>query len=257
MNLNIYDMSVLNFLKQNRAFSIASVGFCVWLVFLVILSIINQRTVVFLDALDSYPGTDVSTEYTSSLPLIRYFVEPLAGIAFIIGKEFEYLIAFTVIYLIYRIVYLYLKKEGRIDSKFFKKLRHPAYNFMTFVFKIFSITVVIVGMVILMGYVIFGYYFVNRYFMVIVQMGIRICVVLLIIKFSYFIIILLHPKLHFKSFPKKKHLKNKDFSRISKHYDGVKMELVYLAGMICLMLGFNILLISTPFPTQRINANLE
>ncbi|MBY8985397.1 MAG: PHP domain-containing protein [Candidatus Lokiarchaeota archaeon] len=250
-------MSVRNFLKQNRAFSIVSTGFCAWIVFLVILSIINQRKIVFLDVLDSYPGTDVSSEYNSSVPLIRYFVEPLAGIAFIFGKDFEYLIAFTIIYLIYRIVYLYLKKEGAIDSEFFKKLRHPAYNFMNFVFKIFSITVVIIGVVILMGYLISGYYFVSRYFMVIVQMGIRICFVLLIIKFSYFIIILLHPKLHFKQFPKKKHSKNKGFSRISERYDGVKIELIYLVGMICLLLGFNILLISTPFPTQKINANLE
>ena len=119
-------MSVRNFLKQNRVFSILSAGFCAWVVFLVILSIINQRKIVFLDALDSYPGTDVSSEYTSQLPLIRYFIEPLAGIAFLMGYDFEYLIAFTIIYLIYRTIYLFLKKKGRIDSENFKKLKHPS-----------------------------------------------------------------------------------------------------------------------------------
>lgn len=246
-----------NFLKQNKAFSIVSAGFCAWVVFLVILSIINQRKIVFLDALDSYPATDVSSEYSSQIPLIRYFIEPLIGIAFLIGYDFEYLIAFAIIYLIYRIVYLFLKKKGRIDSEKFKKLKHPSYNYMNFVFKIFSLTVIIIGVIILIGYLISGYYFVNRYFMVIVQVGIRICFVLLILKFSYFVIILLHPNLHFKHFPGKKHSKIKKDSRISKYSGNIKMELIYFAGMICLILGFNILVISTPFPTQKINANLD
>jgi len=257
MNLNIYGMSMRNFLKQNRIFSILSAGFCTWIVFLVILSITNQRKIIFLDALDSVLGTDVSSEYSLTIPLIRYFIEPLAGIAFIIGKDFEYLIAFTIIYLTYRIVYLYLKKRGRVDAEKFKKLKHPVYNFMTFVFKTFSSAVVIIGVIILIGYVIIGYYFVSRYFMVLVQTAIRICFVLLIIKFSYFIIILLHPKMHFRHFPKKKQIRNKTYSRFSKHYVNVKMELIYIVGIICLMLGFNIVLISTPFPTQRINANLD
>jgi hypothetical protein len=250
-------MSVRSFIKQNRAFSIVSAGFCVWLVFLVILSIIDQRKIIFLDVLDSYPGTDVSSEYYSEIPLIRYFLEPIAGIAFTIGKDFEYLIAFTIIYIIYRIVYLYLKKKGKIDSEKFKKLKSPAYSFMNFVFKIFSLAVVIIGVVILIGYLISGYYFVSRYFMVIVQFCIRICFVLLIIKFSYFIIILLHPKLHFKDFPKKNQSKNKKNPRFSGKKDKIKMEIIYLAGIISLMLGFNIILISTPFPTQKINVNLE
>jgi len=250
-------MSVRNFLKQNRVFSILSGGFCVWIVFLVILSIINQRKIVFLDALDSYPGTNVSSEYSSQIPLIRYFIEPLVGIAFLLGKNFEYLIAFTIIYLIYRTIYLFLKKKRRIDSENFKKLKHPSYNYMTFVVKIFSLTVLIIGVIILIGFVISGYYFVSRYFMVIVQVGIRICFVLLILKFSYFVIILLHPKLHFKHFPRKKHSKIAKNSRISKHSDTIKMELIYIVGMICLMLGLNVILISTPFPTQKIEGNLD
>ncbi|MHA2180067.1 MAG: PHP domain-containing protein [Promethearchaeota archaeon] len=257
MNVNISGMSARNFLKQNRAFSIISLGFCVWVVFLIILSIINQRTIVFFDALDSYPGTDVSSEYNSTIPLFRYLLEPLTGIAFIIGKDFEYLIAFTIIYLIYRIVYLILKKKGKMEAERFKKLKHPTYNFMTFVFKIFSSAVIIIGVIILVVYLILGYYFVSRYFMAIVQTAIRICFVLLIIKFSYFIIILLHPTLHFKHFPKEKHIKNRKSSRFSKNYGTLKMELIYLVGIISLMIGFNIMLISTPFPTQRIDANLD
>ncbi|MHA1986595.1 MAG: PHP domain-containing protein [Promethearchaeota archaeon] len=250
-------MSVRNFIKQNRIISILTAGFCMWIVFLIILGITNQRKIIFLDVLDSAPGTDVSSEYNLIIPLIRYFIEPLAGIAFLIGKDFEYLIAFTIIYLIYRIVYLYLKKRGKIDAGKFKKLKHPTYNLMVFVFKTFSIAVVIIGVIILIGYLIIGFYFVNRYFMVLIQTVIRICLVLLIIKFSYFIIILLHPKLHFRHFPKKQRKEKKINSGFSKHYVTIKMELIYLIGMISLMLGFNILLISTPFSTQNINTNLD
>ncbi len=250
-------MSLRNFIKRNRAFSIASMGFLVWIVFLIILSVTNKREIIFLDVLNSYPGTDVSSEYNSLVPLFRYFIEPLAGIAFIIGMDFEYLIAFTIIYPIYRLVYLFLKKLGRFNTKKFKKLKPPVFNYVNFVFKVFSLTVIIIAVVILIGYLISGYYFVSRHFMVIIQLGIRICFVLLIVKISYLFIILLHPKLKFKNSSEKKLKKVKRNSKLSKYSDTIKLELTYFVGIIYLMLALNILLISTPFPTHWINADLD
>jgi len=58
-------MSIKNFIKKNILFSILTSGFLIWIVFLIILSLINQREVIFLDALDSYPGTDVSLDFKS------------------------------------------------------------------------------------------------------------------------------------------------------------------------------------------------
>ena len=249
-------MSIQKFIKKNIIFSIVSSGFIIWVVFLIVLSIISQREIVFLDALDSYPGTDVSSEFSSQLPMIRYFIEPIIGIASIIGYDFEYLIAFTVLYFIYRSLYLYLKKSGRINPNRFKNLKHPVYNFMSFVFKIFSVTVLLIAITILIGYLLLGYYFVSRYFMVIVQLGIRVCFALLIIKVSHFVIILLHPKLKFKNLSGKKRLRAKKSLRFSKYSGKIKMEIIYLAGIISLFIGTNILLISTPFPTQKIKVNL-
>lgn len=250
-------MSVRNFIKKNRIFSIVSIGFLIWLVFLIILSVLNKRKIIFLDVLNSYPGTDVSSEYHSVVPLIRYFIEPFVGISFIIGMDFEYLIALTIIYPIYRLLYLFLKKKGRINKKRFKKLKPPVFNYLRFVFKIFSLTVIIIAVAILIGYIISGYYFVSRHFMMIIQPGIRICFVLLIVKISYLFMIFLHPKLKFKNFSEKKLKKIKRNSKLAKHSDTIKMELTYFVALIYLMLAINILLISTPFPTHRINADLD
>ncbi|MHA2325627.1 MAG: PHP domain-containing protein, partial [Promethearchaeota archaeon] len=195
-------------------------------------------------------------DYRSQLPLIRYLIEPIVGISFIIGYDFEYLIAFTTFYFIYRILYLYLKKSGRISSTRFRNLETPVYNFMSFIFKIFSVTVLLIAITILIGYLLSGYYFVSRYFMVIVQLGIRVCFGLLIIKVSHFVIILLHPKLKFKNLSGKKRTKSKKIWRFSRYSGKIKMEIIYLASIISILIGTNILLISTKFPTQKLKADL-
>ncbi|MFW9824383.1 MAG: PHP domain-containing protein, partial [Candidatus Thorarchaeota archaeon] len=246
-----------SFIKKNKIFSAVSMAFLAWFVFLIILSIINIREIIFLDVLDAINGTDVSSEYKLTIPFLRYLFEPVIGISFLLDKKFRFLIAISLLYPSFRLIYLYLKKQRKLDTKIFKKLKNPIYNFIRFVVKLFSLTLIVIAVIFLIGYIFAGYYFVSRHFMVIIQIAIRLSLLVLIVKISYLFIIFLNPKLTFKSFPKKKLKKVKKYSWSFKHSDSLKKEVTYFISIIYLMLAMNILLISSPFPTQRINANLD
>ncbi len=250
-------MSFYTFLKRNRLFFILTIVFLFWFGFLVILSILNLREIIYLDALASNPATDVSSDYISSHSLLRYLIEPLTGISFIIGMEFYWLIAAIIFYIISRIFYLFFKKNSKIRSQKYKRLTYPIDNFMKFTFKMFSLTIMIVGIIILIGYISLGYYFVSRYFMGIVQFGVRTCSLILIIKIVYVLIIFIHPKLnlHYPVKVKKRSFKNKTSK--FKYSKSLKKEFVYISGTVYLLLIVNILLISTPFPTHIITTDLE
>jgi hypothetical protein len=208
-------MSIWKLIKEHRIISIFSFGFFAWIIVLLILEILNQRQVVFLDALDSYQGTNVSSEYISELPLIRYLIEPFAGVAFILDYDFEWMIAFTLLYVSYRIIYLILKRANKIHTETFKSIKYPIYRFMSFVFKVFSLAVLVIAISVLIGFISLGYFFVNRYFNVIVQVGIRISVALVFFK------------------------------------------ILHMVATLYLLVGANILLISTPFPTHSIKTTLD
>jgi len=250
-------MSFNTFFKKNRLFFIFTLIFLFWFGFLTVLSILNLREVILLDALTSNPATDVSSDYTSSHSFLRYLVEPFSAISFIIGMEFYWLIAAIIFYVIFRIVYLFFKKNGKIRSQKYKRLMYPIDDFMRFTFKMFSATLLIVLMIILIGYISLGYYFVSRYFMVVVQFGIRTCSLILIIKIAYFLVIFFHPKLNLHYPVKRRKTFFKKKSSRFKHSKTIKKEFIYLSGTVYLLLVLNILLISTPFPTHIIKTDLE
>lgn len=178
------------------------------------------------------------------------------GLAYIFGMEFLWLIAFFILYFCVRIFYLCFKRIGIIKSEKYKILMYPVDDWIRFAFKLFSIVVLVIGTIILIGYLILGFYFVSRYFMVFVQLGIRIGFIILLIKSSYIIVKLLHPnfKLNYIS-RKEKKLSKKD-RKFSNSLKVGKRELIYMLGTAYLFLAVNILLISTPLPTHRIETDL-
>lgn len=243
----------LSTIKNNKLLSIITAFFSIWIIFLIVLCVSNKREVIFYDALAQ---NDVSSNYSSSYPLERYFIEPLMGLSYIFGMEFLWLIAFFILYLVFRTIYLCIKRIGITKSEKYKTLMYPVNDWIRFAFKLFSLVVLVIGTIILVGYLTLGFYFVSRYFMVFVQLGIRIAFIILFIKSSYIIIKLLHPnfKLNYES-RKKKHSPKKNRKVINSLRVG-KRELVYMLGTAYLFLAANILLVSIPLPTHRIETNL-
>ncbi len=238
-------MKIQSLIKKNKFFTILSIAFLMWLVFLVILSIFGQRTVIFYDALGQ---VDVSSEYSSKLSLLRYFVEPFYVLAYILEMEFTWMFLFLIFYPILRGIYLYLKKRGMFSSDKYRYITYPIADIIYFSFKVLSLSILTVGIYILVGFIAQGYFFVSRYFMVPVQIAVHLSMILIFIKIGYTILKFFHPKL---SLNLSRKLLNRKPKRKSKK-QAIKRETVYYIGIGVILLSANIVLISTPFPTHEI-----
>jgi len=238
-------MKIYSLMKKNKFFTIISVGFLIWFLFLLILSIFSQRSVIFYDALGQ---TDVSIEFSSKLPLFRYLIEPLYTINYILEMEFTWMFLFLMLYPILRGLYLYIKKKGKFSSEKYRYIIYPISDIIYFCFKVLSISILIVGIYMLIGYIAQGYFFVSRYFMIPVQILVYLSMILIIIKIGFTILKFLHPKLSLNLL--KKFFKKKSERQLKNQK--VKKEIVYYIGIGMILLSINIVFISTPFPTHQI-----
>ncbi|MFX0080709.1 MAG: PHP domain-containing protein [Candidatus Hodarchaeota archaeon] len=235
-------MKFLSLIKKNKFFTIISIAFFFWFVFLLGLSIIGGRTVIFYDALGEI---DVSSNYKSKLPLLRYVVEPFYAIGYVLEYKFTWMFLFLIFYPILRGIYLCLKRIGLFRSKKFRLISNLIVDIISFSFKILSVAILLVGIYILIGFMIQGYFFVNRYFMVPVQLAVRISIVLIFIKIVYMYIKLVHSSLSLN-------ISKRSFYRKKSPPEGIKREIVLFVGIGVLLLSSNIILISTPFPQHKI-----
>ncbi|MFW9947472.1 MAG: PHP domain-containing protein [Candidatus Odinarchaeota archaeon] len=240
-------MALKAYIKKNKFFSFITFVFIIWILILIILAIFNKKNVIFWENISN---TDVSSEYMSVIPPIRYFLEPIAQLSFILEMEFSWLFLVVIIYPILRIIYLILRRKGKLRSKKFKLITNPLVDIIRFSYKVLMLTILVIGLIMLVGYLIQGYFFVSRYFMIPVQIGVHLSIILIIIKTLYVLIKLFHPKLQC-NYSKKRIEKVK--KRIEKRsIKSLKKEFVYLVGICSLLLSINIILISIPFPTHRI-----
>jgi len=237
-------MNIRSLVKKNKVFTIFSINFLLWVVFLVILSIISERSVIFYDALGQ---VDVSSEFSSQLPLLRYVIEPFYVIAYILEYEFTWVYLFLIFYPILRIIYLYLKKRGMFNSKKFRYINYLLADIIFFAFKVLILAIIIVGLYVAIGFFIQGFLFVSKNFMVAIQLGFHIAFILILIKMIYTIIKLFHSKLKL-SLSKKTLFQ----TPVRNAKIRVKQEIIFFIGIGGLLICSNIILISTPFPPHRI-----
>jgi len=238
-------MKIRSLIKKNKFFTIISIVFLTWIAFLVILSIIGRRTVIFFDVLGQ---VDVSAQFTSKLPLLRYFVEPFMAIGVILEYEFTWMFLFLIFYPILRGIYFFLKKKGMFSSNKYRYISYPIVDVIYFCFKVLSLSILIVAIYILFGYLIQGYFFVARYFMIPIQLAVHLSMILIFLKIAFVILKLFHPKLSLSL--SKKFLKQETQRRAK--IQTIKREAVFYVGIGVLLLSANIILISTPFPPHKI-----
>ncbi|MFX1280310.1 MAG: PHP domain-containing protein [Promethearchaeota archaeon] len=239
-------MNFRTFIRNNKFLTVSTIVFLIWFVFLGILTITAERTVIFYDALGDI---DISSDFSSKYPVLRYIIEPLYAIGYVLEYEFTWMFLFLIFYPILRGLYLFLKKRGRFTSKRWNFISYYLADIISFSFKILIPAILVVGIYILVGIGIKGYFFVTRYFMVAIQLAIRISTILIAIKIAYVIIQLLYLKLRTKSSDKWYSL---DRVKIPHKIRQVNREIILYVGIGALLLSSNILLISTPFPTQKI-----
>ncbi|MFX1601586.1 MAG: hypothetical protein ACFFB6_13420, partial [Promethearchaeota archaeon] len=114
--------------------------------FLVVLSILGQRTVIFYDALGQ---VDISSEFSSELPFLRYIIEPFYTIAYVLEYEFTWMYLFLIFYPILRGIYLYLKKKGMFSSEKYRYITYPLADIISFSFQVLILAVLIIGIYVL------------------------------------------------------------------------------------------------------------
>lgn len=237
-------MNLRSLVNKNKFFTIFSVFFLLWVVFLSILSIINERTVIFYDVLGQ---VDVSSEFSSHLPLLRYIIEPFYVIAYVLEYEFTWVYLFLIFYPILRGIYLYLKKKGMFSSRKFRFINYVIADIISFAFKVLILAILAVGLYVLIGFFIQGFFFVSRNFMVAIQLGFHTSFILILIKFIYTLIKLFHSQLKLNLSKKvifRKSLRNTKLC--------IRREIIFFLGIGAFLIGSNIILISTPFPPHKI-----
>jgi hypothetical protein len=245
-------MRLKSIIIKNKVFTVLTIIYLIWIAILILLAVIGPRVIVFYDALADPGLQDVSSQYSSVLPWYRYLVEPFAIIAFIFEYEFTWLLLVAIIYPFVRLFYVILRKKGRFRSDKYNQIRHVLTDIVYFTFKVFSITLLVILLIILIGFLIQGFFFVNRYFMLPIQIGIHLCFILLGIKVGYTLLKLFHSRLKLNLAKKIENNIRRESSKKTRITFNLKKELVFFSGIIFLLLGCNILLLSIQFPPHRI-----
>ncbi len=247
-------MNLKSAIKNHKFFFFTSCCFIVWFGILAIISLIAVRTIIFYDA--RYQ-TDVSSQFSSTLPIGRYLLEPFYGIPFILETNMEYLIGFTLVFIVFRVIYLLLKRRGLVFPERFVLANYLLKDFLRSSFIIMGTMVLIVFIAIGIGYFVAGFFFINRYWNQILPIGIYASVILIITRTIYLIFSVFRPNYKFNYSKKKRYqppLKNKN---LIKNWRFVRKESVYLIGTMLLLVEAHIFLMYTRFPNHRIETNLE
>lgn len=234
--------------KKDKALTLMTIIFLVWIGFLLILGITNTREVVFFDVISQ---TDVSSNYLSVIPLERYLLEPIIGVTLLFPSIVDGILAIFVIYGIGRVAYIILEKKFFLQSEKFKLLTNLTRKYTKFVFWLGILIILSIVTSILIGYSSEGFLFLNNFWQVSVQTYLTIALIAMAIVLVYFLGKLIHPRLKFnyKPHPYRKSIVGTTFHRIGR-------ELKYLITFLFIVITIAILLIGTHFPTQRIETTI-
>ncbi len=250
-------MQLKNFLKRNKALTVITVIFLIWVGFLTIFSFFARRNVIFYDALAQ---EDVSSEYSSEIPLLRYCIEPLVGTSSIVKDGFNWVIGFLLCFIALRISYAIAKKKGAFKSKKYSVLLYPLKDFVQFASIVSIIMLLAILSIIGVGWAIFGYYFATSNIVSFLQIGLTACCVIFILKAAIIAFKLIHP--YFKHIYAKKisvsaQRKTGPPSKVKRYLHVTAKNMFYLVGITLLLLEVQLCVISTQFPTQKLSTDLD
>ncbi len=246
-------MSILGFIKRNSLALIITALFSIWMLYLLATSFNAERTIQFINALPStnpaIGPVDVSSDYTSVVPLLRYFIEPFVGLTFTFSfnnNPLEILVIFFMFYLIIRMALLIIDNtilnRNRKKEVIFRYIK----NTLEFTVKWGSILIGVFAVILVGGLFIQGFIFVANYFGKAFHIGAIVGLVLLIGKAIYNAFIYFRPNkvLNIKKITAKTPVKKVGLR--------IKRELFYFWTAFLLLFSLNFVFLSIKFPTQKI-----
>ena len=247
-------MQIRSFFRRNKAFGFLSIIFIVWLTFLLVLSFVAQRNVIFYDALAE---EDISSHYTSEIPLFRYIIEPLIGYALVMSNDFEWIFGIFLIFVGVRVSYYVLKKRGFEPSERAQLLWLPIKDFIRFSCLLISLSIgigLLIAAIMMFG---FGFLYLNLYWMAMVQIIIPIDMMLIALKAGHLLYKGYRSDLRFNYSELSRYKAPSHPTKTDYLSRGIRREGAYFLGITLLILGTNWILVSTYFPVQHIHVDLE
>lgn len=251
-------MSALDFIKRNSFALIITVIFTIWMVYLITTILSADRIIQFFDALPSnnplIDPQEVTGQYTSVIPVSRYFIEPFVGLTFVFtfnSNPTDIFVLFIVLYAITRGVLLaldntVLNRNGKKEV-IFRYIK----NTLRFAVKWESIIFLLGALILVAGLFIVGFIFIANIFCIFFHFAGILMVLLLIGKATYNAVIYFRPNVALKV----KKLRAK--TPVTKVLLRVKRELFYFWTAFLLIFTLNFFFLGIKFPTQQIVATTE
>jgi hypothetical protein len=238
-------------IKQNFLIFIITIVFVAWIVYLLITGFISDREVSFYDVMK---GEDVSGQYTSQVPFLRYLIEPILGIMNIfsfVNDPSDSIAFFFLTVISLRVIILVLDHTVWKNSVRKSLMYDFIKDILGFILKYGSLLFLCFGLIILVGYLLFGFIFVANYFQTVFHVGSLIGVIIILGKIVYSLFKFSHPYLTIKI--KKKRSKSKAVSYLKKGRN--ELALIWVAFTV--FFSFNFVLTSIVLPTQVIEVDLD
>jgi len=238
----------LEFFKKNIVFTLITICFGVWMLFLIIGGVFASREVIFIDVL---PTSHVVSDYTSVIPLERYLLEPFIGTTFTVAEGYEIILSFLIVYAIIRVAYIVLRETVLEKSEKFSTLMNIARTYFWLVFLVFIFLIAGIATTLGIGYLVEGFLFIHSNWINLILYAIIIRFILLAVILAIFIFKLVHPKSRLK-LERVKH-PQKTLTKIL-WVTGKEFRVFYIAFI--LFMGINFLSLHTNYPTQVIQTPL-
>jgi hypothetical protein len=243
-------MKIIDWIKKNPISIIITSLFIIILIYLISTGLMSDRTMGFYDVLSE---SSVSDQYTSTLPAVRYFIEPLVGLTFVLcfnNNPLDIIFIFITFYLVLRIVLSIIDRVLLKNNK--KKKIYLVYikDVLNFTAKYGSLILVILAGFLLIGYLRMGFLFVANFFEIVFHLGSWVGFFLFIGKIIYNVIIFYLPNRSLKIKGSKQYK-----SKFMKIFGFIKREGIYFLTSFLILFSFNFTLLSIRFPTYQITAN--
>ena len=238
-------MEIKEFITRNKVFFVFSVGAVLWMGMLAAFGLIFSREVGFYNYLAK---EDVSSDYEAIIPLSRYLMEPIVGIAFNLTFEGAYfVIAVLGIYIAFRVVYGLLKSKDKIHSDKFNLLSFMLRDLMWFAAKIAFVVIAVLLAYFLIALAVVGSAYAAYGMFYLLEIVIWAGLIAFTTKLAFLLFKYFNPTLRFNYAQKVASLR-----KGHKVLAGARKEIMYLFGFLFLFLSSTVVLKMTLFPTYEV-----
>lgn len=238
----------LDFFKKNILFTFITICFGVWMTLLIVGGILASREVIFIDAL---PTSHEVSDYSSVIPLGRYFLEPFIGTTFTVGEGYEIILSFLLIYAVIRVAYIVLRETVLEKSEKFNSLINIVRTYFWYVFLICLCLIAGIASYLGIGYLIDGFLFINNNWISAIFFAFIFAFIVFFVILGIFIVKLVRPKSRLKLEAVKRPKKT-----ITKILLVTGKEFRWFFITLVLFMGINFFSLSTNYPSQVIQTPL-